>query len=421
MCWARRHGTPFLPSSRQDEGHGHGRSLRQRATNLPRLCCWTVTGRLSFSVARWVPRTADSPLASRVLAPSPPGHPFTYPCPLLFIPRRHVLAKRRAMSVPQLKQYIVTGRHVPTEKEPTPPLYKMQIFAPNHVVAKSRYWYFLSQLRKMKKATGQILDVHEVRCVAQQLAPASRVSRRSPGVPNRTEPHHRSVYRLRTCLWRWSSAPSWRGLERGYCGMSRSWHTVYTAAPRRCAGVGDQPGPHQDLRHLVRIARRQWSPRCACTLHLSASLCLDCRLASTFVADPDPLLQASLRLPLWHPQHVPRVPRHVPRRRCPADVYVVHSRHQHDDCPSTHWYRWLLPRDGVRSAAQLGPGCAQSRRALVPCSSGMTPCLPTAVPQTSTWPPAIARAPAESRSSARTSFLPARLSARASSSSWYAC
>jgi len=68
----------------------------------------------------------------------------------------------------QLKQFVVTGRHVPTEREPTPPLYKMQIFAPNSVIAKSRYWYFLSQLKKMKKATGQILDVQEVCSIVRQ-------------------------------------------------------------------------------------------------------------------------------------------------------------------------------------------------------------------------------------------------------------
>merc|ERR1711974_134268 len=40
----------------------------------------------------------------------------------------------------------------------------MRIFAPNHVVAKSRFWYFVSQLRKMKKANGETVYcglVHE--------------------------------------------------------------------------------------------------------------------------------------------------------------------------------------------------------------------------------------------------------------------
>ena len=38
----------------------------------------------------------------------------------------------------------------------------MRIFAPNTVVAKSRYWYFLRGLKKVKKATGEIVAVNEV-------------------------------------------------------------------------------------------------------------------------------------------------------------------------------------------------------------------------------------------------------------------
>ncbi len=59
-------------------------------------------------------------------------------------------------------EYLVVGRHLPTEKEPTPKLYRMRIFAPNAVVAKSRFWYFVRQLRKMKKATGEIVAVHAI-------------------------------------------------------------------------------------------------------------------------------------------------------------------------------------------------------------------------------------------------------------------
>lgn len=51
---------------------------------------------------------------------------------------------------------------MPTPNEPKPPLYKMTIFAPNEVVAKSRFWYFLSQLKKMKRSTGQILRVTRI-------------------------------------------------------------------------------------------------------------------------------------------------------------------------------------------------------------------------------------------------------------------
>jgi len=62
----------------------------------------------------------------------------------------------------RLHEYQVIGRHLPTEANPTPNLYRMRIFAPNKVVAKSRFWYFLRQLAKVKKATGEIVTVNEI-------------------------------------------------------------------------------------------------------------------------------------------------------------------------------------------------------------------------------------------------------------------
>ncbi len=38
----------------------------------------------------------------------------------------------------------------------------MRIFAPNEVVAKSRFWYFLGKLRKIKKANGEIVTLNQV-------------------------------------------------------------------------------------------------------------------------------------------------------------------------------------------------------------------------------------------------------------------
>eukprot|EP00011_Vannellida_sp_DIVA3-517-6-12_P011978 CAMPEP_0114605764 /NCGR_PEP_ID=MMETSP0168-20121206/1220_1 /TAXON_ID=95228 ORGANISM="Vannella sp., Strain DIVA3 517/6/12" /NCGR_SAMPLE_ID=MMETSP0168 /ASSEMBLY_ACC=CAM_ASM_000044 /LENGTH=175 /DNA_ID=CAMNT_0001816619 /DNA_START=142 /DNA_END=669 /DNA_ORIENTATION=+ len=61
-----------------------------------------------------------------------------------------------------IHEYQVVGRHKPTETDPKPNLYRMRIFAPNEVVAKSRYWYFLSKYHKMKKTTGEILAVNEI-------------------------------------------------------------------------------------------------------------------------------------------------------------------------------------------------------------------------------------------------------------------
>ena len=71
----------------------------------------------------------------------------------------------------RLKEYQVIGRHLPTETNPTPKLYRMRIFAPNTVVAKSRFWYFLMKLRKVKKANGEIVTINVVRPSA--LRPAS--------------------------------------------------------------------------------------------------------------------------------------------------------------------------------------------------------------------------------------------------------
>ena len=40
---------------------------------------------------------------------------------------------------------------------------RMRIFAPNDVVAKSRFWYYLRQLKKVKKASGEIVALNVVR------------------------------------------------------------------------------------------------------------------------------------------------------------------------------------------------------------------------------------------------------------------
>merc|ERR1712158_49618 len=62
----------------------------------------------------------------------------------------------------EFKEFRVIGRKLPTEQEPETPLYRMRIFAPGPVVAKSRFWYFSRQLRKFKKTTGEIVSVEEI-------------------------------------------------------------------------------------------------------------------------------------------------------------------------------------------------------------------------------------------------------------------
>ncbi|RVD86870.1 60S ribosomal eL20 domain-containing protein [Arthrobotrys flagrans] len=66
----------------------------------------------------------------------------------------------------RLQEYQVIGRKLPSEIDETPRLYRMRIFAPNDVVAKSRFWYFLKKLRKVKKSAGEIVSlnvIHEKR------------------------------------------------------------------------------------------------------------------------------------------------------------------------------------------------------------------------------------------------------------------
>jgi len=62
-----------------------------------------------------------------------------------------------------MRQYQVVGRKAPTATDPNPPLYRMKVFSPNEVIARSRFWYFMHQMRKMKRTTGEIVDVNEVR------------------------------------------------------------------------------------------------------------------------------------------------------------------------------------------------------------------------------------------------------------------
>jgi large subunit ribosomal protein L18Ae len=62
----------------------------------------------------------------------------------------------------QLNEYQVVGRMLPSDANPQPKLYRMRLFAPNDIVAKSRFWYFLKKLKRVKKANGEVVSVNEV-------------------------------------------------------------------------------------------------------------------------------------------------------------------------------------------------------------------------------------------------------------------
>ena len=62
----------------------------------------------------------------------------------------------------KINQYLVMGRKTPNEQDPNPKVYALRLFAPNEVVAKSKFWYHLRRQLKTKSAQGQILSVNQI-------------------------------------------------------------------------------------------------------------------------------------------------------------------------------------------------------------------------------------------------------------------
>jgi large subunit ribosomal protein L18Ae len=60
------------------------------------------------------------------------------------------------------REYQVIGRRLPSEADSEPKLFRMRLFAPNPIVAKSRFWYFLTKLKKIKKSNGEIVAINEI-------------------------------------------------------------------------------------------------------------------------------------------------------------------------------------------------------------------------------------------------------------------
>lgn len=62
-----------------------------------------------------------------------------------------------------MKEYQVVARRRPGDLEGSnPKIYRMKVFAENETHAKSRFWYFLSFLVRMKRTEGEILAVNEI-------------------------------------------------------------------------------------------------------------------------------------------------------------------------------------------------------------------------------------------------------------------
>ena len=46
--------------------------------------------------------------------------------------------------------------------QPNPPLYRVRLFAPDPIAAKSRFWYFVSYYKKVNKTAGEIVSVKKI-------------------------------------------------------------------------------------------------------------------------------------------------------------------------------------------------------------------------------------------------------------------
>ncbi|CDJ37446.1 60S ribosomal protein L18a, putative [Eimeria tenella] len=65
-----------------------------------------------------------------------------------------------------IRQFQVVGRQRPAAAAAAAaaatPAYRLRLFAANEVLAVSRFWYLLRQLRKIKRAHGEVLEVVEI-------------------------------------------------------------------------------------------------------------------------------------------------------------------------------------------------------------------------------------------------------------------
>ena len=178
-------------------------------------------------------------------------------------------------------QYQVVGRYVPNEKYPEDnaqcKVYRMNLFAKNKVVARSRFWYFMGRLCRVKKANGQIISVSQVRREARacRCTCDGYGGRRRQGGEQQTGG---TVY-IRCGQHRWRSrvADAWtRGADTAGSELqlgptyaharresappprhlfgSASGVLLTVALPsylRARADLREEPGPCQELWHLV--------------------------------------------------------------------------------------------------------------------------------------------------------------------------
>ena len=68
-------------------------------------------------------------------------------------------------SLKRVKQYIIVGRAKPVVtagKQEEPKVYRMRVFAPNTVIAKSKFWTLMRKQKKIKHTGGELVAIHEL-------------------------------------------------------------------------------------------------------------------------------------------------------------------------------------------------------------------------------------------------------------------
>merc|ERR1712151_321807 len=73
-----------------------------------------------------------------------------------------VFKKKNMKCKGDLKEYRIIGRKLPSAMEPNSKLFRQQIFAPDSVAAKSRFWKFLSYYQEINKKVGEIVECSEI-------------------------------------------------------------------------------------------------------------------------------------------------------------------------------------------------------------------------------------------------------------------
>merc|ERR1740139_673194 len=105
-------------------------------------------------------------------------HQYTDSCSASKMGKQNTLPRGQSL-------FQVVGRFVPNQKygedDPQCKVYRMKIFAKNKVVARSRFWYFMGRLCRVKKANGQIVSVNQAsRARPARTHTARSCARRTP-------------------------------------------------------------------------------------------------------------------------------------------------------------------------------------------------------------------------------------------------